>query len=144
MSVSDLRKDLEEIRTSVESGDLPRIARVVNHALRTLDNSHLLTTTEAAELLGIRSVNTLKLLVRQADLPHVMHGNRMMIPVSTVEQLQGSASVRGIRASDQAFDSVEALSGEQGERGLTDQRFRDLAASRPGQLPWDTAKKARA
>src|SRR5690348_9588921 len=112
MSVTELRKDLEDIRASAEAGDIRRIVQTVDHALRTLDGSRLLTTTEAAEVLGIRSVNTLKLLVRQGDVPYETHGNRMMIPVSALEKLQQDTALRGIRSSDQAHDAVDALVAE--------------------------------
>src|SRR5690242_17170494 len=122
MNVADLRKDLETIRASAQAGDLNQIVQTVDHALRTLDGSRLLTTKQAAQLLGIRSVNTLKLLVRQSAVPYEMHGNRMMLPVSTVEQLQKSVAVCGIRASDQAHDAIDALGTAQGELELTAQQ----------------------
>ena len=138
MSVTDLRKDLESIRASARAGDLSRIVQTVDHALRTLDPARLLTTTEAAGLLGIRSVNTLKLLVRQSGVPYELHGNRMMIPVSAIEQLQQSPVVRRIRASDQAHDAIDDAFGI--APGLTEQELRDLSAARPGRLPWQAAK----
>jgi hypothetical protein len=140
MSIAELRKDLETIRASAKDGDLSRIVQTVDHALRTLDDSRPLTTSEAAELLGIRSVNTLKLLVRQSDVPYEMHGNRMMLPISALEQLQQSAALRGIRASEKAHDAIDALGTEQGVLGLTNQQLRHLATTRPGHLPWQTAK----
>jgi helix-turn-helix protein len=136
MGVSELRKDLEEIRASARAGHLDQIVQTVDRALRALDRSRLLTTTEAAELLGIRSVNTLKMLVRQSGAPYELHGNRMMIPVSTLEELQQSQAVRGIRASDRAHD--ELGSGMSG--AMTAEELRELSASRPGQLPWRQAK----
>jgi hypothetical protein len=139
--VADLRKDLETIRASAEAGDLNRIVQTVDRALRSLEGSRLLTTTEATELLGIRSVNTLKLLVRQSGVPYEMHGNRMMLPIAVVEQLQNSATLRGIRASDQAHDAIDAVETPRGTADLTDQHLRQIAAARPGRLPW-TATKA--
>jgi hypothetical protein len=138
MSVTDLRKDLESIRASAQAGDLSGIVQIVDHALCTLDPARLLTTTEAAGLLGIRSVNTLKLLVRQSGVPYELHGNRMMIPVSAIEQLQQSPVVRRIRASDQAHDAIDLAFGI--DPGLTEKELRDLSAARPGRLPWQAAK----
>ncbi len=40
-----------------------------------LDRDRLLTTRQAADLLGIRSVNTLKLLLRREQVPTVRRGN---------------------------------------------------------------------
>ena len=60
----------------------------------------LLTTSEVAEVLGIRSINTLKALVRVEGIETVLHGNRMMIPLSEVERLHDTARVRGIRVAE--------------------------------------------
>lgn len=139
MSITDLRKELEDIRASAQAGDLDQVAERVAHALRALDGARLLTTSEAAELLGIRSVNTLKLLVRRAGLPYELRGNRMMIPIATVERLQEDADVRGIRASDQAHDAASNLGTHE---GLTDRQMRELTETRPGHLPWQPAKEA--
>lgn len=139
MSTSDLREDLREIRASAEAGDLPRVIEKVERALRVLDSSRLLTTSEAAALLGIRSINTLKLLVRRLAIPHVLHGNRMMIPLSEVERIQQHQEVRGIRASDQGHDAAEALGTQ---AGLTGAQLDDLARGRPGVLPWQSDRRA--
>ena len=87
-SVTDLREDLERIRAAAQAGETARVIGLVERALQALDGSRLLTTTEAAELLGIRSVNTLKLLVLDAGVSYERRGNRMMIPVSSLELLQ--------------------------------------------------------
>lgn len=133
MTIKDLRKDLEGIRASARAGDMAEVMRTADHALHALDPNRLLTTSEAAELLGLGSVNTLKLMVRQSNLRYEMHGNRMMIPVSGLEQLQESAMLRGIRASDKAHDANSEL-GADGE--LTDAELAHLESARPGRLPW--------
>ena len=135
MAIADVRKDLEAIRAYAEAGDLSHVVQTVEQALYALDAPRLLTTTEAATLLGVRSVNTLKLLVRRSGLPYEAHGNRMMIPMSTLEQLQDSATVRGIRASDQAHDATSELGTED---GLTQAELDALEQARPGHLPWKT------
>jgi hypothetical protein len=135
-SVTDLREDLERIRAAAQAGETARVIGLVERALQALDGSRLLTTTAAAELLGVRSVNTLKLLVLSAGVPYERHGNRMMIPVSSLEQLQQGAALRGIRASDHAHDVSADLGGE----GLTEEELRDLEAARPGRLPWQAAR----
>ncbi|HZU77863.1 MAG TPA: helix-turn-helix domain-containing protein [Dehalococcoidia bacterium] len=137
MSITELRKDLEEIRASARAGDLSQVVEKVDHALGALDSSRLVTTTEAAHLLGIRSVNTLKLLVRQQGIPHELHGNRMMIPIAALERLQENAVVRGLRASDRAHDAIEQLGVP---RGLTQKQMDDLSAARPGRVPWSIAE----
>ena len=134
MSITDLRKELEEIRTHAQEGDLAQVVQKVDRALHALDSGQMVTTTQAAHLLGIRSVNTLKLLVRRSGLPYEMHGNRMMVSVAVLERLQESPEVGAIRASDRAHDASEALGSM---RRLTAAQLDDLEAGRPGQLPWD-------
>lgn len=95
----------------------------------------LLTTTEAAELLGIRSTTTLKLLARREGLAYERHGNRMMIPLRELERLQGSAIVRGIQESDRAHDATVDLDG-----ALSEDELEALEAARPGTLPWERAR----
>ena len=69
MTINDMRRELEAIQASAKAGDLEGVVQTVGRALHALDESRLLTTTEAADLLGIRSVNTLKLLVRRLGIP---------------------------------------------------------------------------
>ncbi len=116
MTINDMRRDLEAIQASARAGDLEGVVQTVDRALHALDESRLLTTTEAADLLGIRSVNTLKLLVHRLDIPYTRHGSRMMLHLSDIERLQHRIEVEGIRASDHAHD---ASSSELGCDGLS-------------------------
>lgn len=134
MSISDLREDLKELRIYVQTGDTQAAERKIEQTLRGLDATRLLTTTEAASLLGIRSVNTLKLLCRRGDINYVTHGNRMMIPLSEVERIQESPQVRGLRVSDHMHD---ATAGFGTPDGLTPEQMETLEEARPGRLPWE-------
>jgi hypothetical protein len=137
MRTSYLRKELEEIRTSAQEGDLAQVIHKVDRALGDLDDARLLTTTQAAQTLGTRSVNTLKLLVRRSGIQYEMHGNRMMIPLGELERLQESPEVRGIRASDRAHDVTQDIGGAQ---ELTAEQMEDLEVARPGELPWEAGQ----
>jgi hypothetical protein len=98
-----------------------------------LGRDRLLTTRQAADLLGIRSVNTLKLLLRREQVPTVRRENRTMVALGEIERLQDSERVRGIRASDAAHDATEGLGVP---KGLSAALLEDLEAVRPGRLPW--------
>jgi len=128
-----MRKDLEAIKSSAEAGNIQQVVERINRTLKTLNESRLLTTTEAASLLGIRSVNTLKLLIRQLGIPYERHGNRMMIALDDVERLKASQVLKGIHASDQAHDVVDNL-GASGP--LTQEQIEMLEAERPAVAPW--------
>jgi hypothetical protein len=94
---------------------------LVKRALPALDGSRPLTTEAAEALLFLGAV-----------VPYERHGNRMMISVSSLEQLQQSAALCGIRAPDRAHDASADLDGE----GLTEEDLRALEAARNGRLPW--------
>jgi hypothetical protein len=93
----------------------------------------LLTTTEAAEVLGIRSVNTLKVLLRTENVPTVKHGNRTMIPFGELVSLRSSERLRNLRAVDRLHDEIADLGAD---RGMTDEQLDALNAGGPGTLPW--------
>lgn len=137
MSITELREELKALREIVRTGDREAAERKIEQALRELDADTLLTTTEAASLLGIRSVNTLKLLCRRGDIHFVTRGNRTMIPLSEVERVQDSDQLRGLRASDRAHDATASL-GAPNDLGLTAEQMEDLEVARPGRLPWET------
>ena len=98
-----------------------------------LDRDGLLTTRQAADLLGIRSVNTLKLLLRREQVPTVRRGNQTIVALGEVEKLQDSERVQGIRASDAAHDATAGLGVPE---GLSAAQLKDLEAALPGRLPW--------
>jgi len=134
MDISDQRAVLEELRAYVQEGQTDKALDAIERSLNAIDHDRLLTTTEAAHLLGIRSVNTLKLLCRTGEIAAVKRGNRMMIPLSEIERVQESERVRGIRASDRAHQASETLGNDE---GMTPAQLASLEASRPGTLPWN-------
>lgn len=133
MSISDVRRNLNAIKASAEAGQLDQVVERVNDALQALDDQRLLTTAEAAALLGIRSVNTLKLLVLRLGIPYVRHGNRMMLALGDVERLQRDQVVADVRASDSAHDDIDLLGAAD---DLTRVQMDALEAGRPGIPPW--------
>jgi hypothetical protein len=94
----------------------------------------LLTTTEAAEALGMRSVNTLKVLLRAENVPTVKHGNRTMISFGELVRLRGSERLRGLRQIDRLHDDIVDLGSDE---GLSEAQLEALDAGRPGNLPWE-------
>ena len=60
MDIIDQRAVLEELRAYVQEGQTDKALDAIERSLNAIDHDRLLTTTEAAHLLGIRSVNTLK------------------------------------------------------------------------------------
>jgi hypothetical protein len=132
MVIDEVRDELIQVREEIEQGHVERALERISHAIDELDN-RLLTTNQAREILGIGSVNTLKLLVKKAGLDVQFHGNRMMIPMSELLRLQNSELVRGIRTSDR-LHAASANLGADGDSYV--EVLEDLEASRPGSLPW--------
>lgn len=134
MTIATLRDELRQVRAYIAGGEGDKALAALDRTLEDVESGRLCTTTEAAELLGIRSVNTVKALVRRAGLTYERHGNRMMIPLRELERLQGSDLVRGIQASDRAHDAADALGGD-----LSAEQMEDLERARLGTLPWERA-----
>jgi Helix-turn-helix domain len=138
MSMTErLRKDLQTVIEQAEAGNTAEVVRTAQKALRELDGAWLLTTTEAAEALGVRSINTVKLWCRTGLLSSVQRGNRMMIPLAEIERVQNDERVRAIRAADKLHDASKDFGVPE---GLTDEEMQRLSAARPGRLPWQKSR----
>jgi hypothetical protein len=134
MSITErLRKDLQTVIEQAEAGNTAEVVRTAQKALRELDGDRLLTTTEAADALGVRSINTVKLWCRSGFLSSVQRGKRTMIPLAEIERVQNDERVQAIRAADKLHDASSNFGVPE---GLTDEEMQRLSAARPGRLPW--------
>ncbi len=134
MSLTEqLRQDLRTVIAQAMAGNTAEVVRTAQKALQELDDDRLLTTTEAAEALGVRSINTMKLWCRNGFLASVQRGNRTMIPLAEVERVRESERVRAIRAADRLHDASAAFGVLE---GLSNEEMEQLSAARPGRLPW--------
>jgi len=131
MVMSELREQLISTRQLIKEGRPDKALESIERALEEL-NTPLLTTTQAKDLLGLGSVNTLKMLVRKAGLQVQMHGNRMMISRSELEKLENSSLLRGLHASDRLHEESAELGVPD---GLTEDQLQELEELRPGSLP---------
>ncbi len=130
----DPQADIEQLIALLDRGDIAA-ARVLAEQLRQdLAATALLTTTQAAHLLGIRSRNTLKALVKAEGISTMLNGNRMMIPVGEVMRLRGSRMVKSVLASDQLHEASAMLGSDE---GLSQEDLEALEAARPGRPPWE-------
>lgn len=137
MKLDEVRADLRCARERALAGDVATAVDRIERVLQDLGPDRLLTTAEAAALLGVRSVNTVKLWCRNGTLTCATVGSRTMVPLSEVERARERAPVRAIRASDRLHDASADL-GE--EAGLDDDQLHELAAARPGALPWQRSR----
>ena len=131
MAVVD-RAALEQLRAArTENADVQAAVATLERALNGSEGRKLLTTTEAADALGVRSVNIVKYWVKTGYIHGVKHDERTMIPVSEVERIMDEDRVRDMRAADKLDEATNELG-----RPMTDEEMEILAASRPGKLPW--------
>jgi len=131
MAVVD-RAALEQLRAArTENPDVQAAVATLERALNGSEGRKLLTTTEAADTLGVRSVNIVKYWVKTGYIHGVKHDERTMIPVSEVERIMDEDRVRDMRAADKLDEATNELG-----RPMTDEEMEILAASRPGKLPW--------
>src|SRR5258708_6005961 len=112
MSLQEWRCDLEKAKASLTEGNLAASLVVIERVLAAMDERTLVTTTEAAELLGVRSPNTIKGWTRTGYLRGVRRGGRTLIPLTEVERIQGSDQVRRIQMDDALHEASEAFSLE--------------------------------
>lgn len=130
--VADLRKQLDAIIALQRRGETAQALAVAEQARAALADDPLLTTGEAAALLGVRSVNTVKSMARGGDLPFERRGNRMLIRHSAVERAMETEATRRLRRIEAAHAETAVL-GHEGS--LTEADHDDLDAD-AGQLPW--------
>jgi excisionase family DNA binding protein len=114
--------DLQEIRARAPSADRTELANeigAVAAALQALvpvaDEDTLLTTGDAASMLGVRSVNTIKRWARQGLLEGYRRGGRVLVSRRSVDRLRQSPTVaaereyeQGLREALDAFDFGDA------------------------------------
>ena len=134
MTLDTVRDELRRARAHIDAEDAAKAVAAIDRALAVLTPELLLTPIEAANMLGIRSDFPVQLWCRNGTLTCVANNGCLMVPVAEVERVADSPQVREMRALDRLHD----LTAELGSDHLEDEWLADLAASRPGKLPWQT------
>ncbi|MGI8687153.1 MAG: helix-turn-helix domain-containing protein [Thermomicrobiales bacterium] len=128
---------LDEIGRLADEDRTKEIKVVVARAREEIvDDDTLVTTTQAAKLLGINSINTVKSMVKRGDITGIRKvGNRTMIPLGEIKRLQDTSVVRDLRAIADAM-TLGALPDEDDGTRMSQEQMDILEAGRPGTLPW--------
>ena len=123
------------------ASDLAAKVRLVADDLRAEEQPitfDLITTGDAAELLGVRSINTIKRWVREGLLEGHQRGGRVMVTRASVQRLVDAPPV----AEQQAFErdlasTIAPFEGREGDDELPTSDTWD------GRKPWDPHAPAR-
>ena len=115
-------------------GEVHKPMSAVRHVVAT--KPEWITTGEAARLLQVGSINTVKRWAREGKLHYRRPGGeqgRMQIERSSVENLLHStdSELLAIQRSERALDKLDALGRE-----MTHAEMVELEADRKGKLPW--------
>jgi len=94
----------------------------------------MLTTSEAATALGIRSINTMKRWVKTGYIHGVQRNGRTMIPAAEIERIRDDDRVRALRVTGQLHAEIAAFGGPD---ALSDEELAGLRAGRSGRPPWE-------
>jgi excisionase family DNA binding protein len=125
-------------RAQAEARHEDQIVRELDGVLAEIDSGEtLLTTTEAATKLGIRSVNTIKAMVHAGQIQARKVGTHYRIPLAEIERLQNDPAIRGLQATSRIHAQLDAEFGP--GMALSDEEMCILSDSRPGTLPWKRA-----
>lgn len=137
-TLTAVERILDVIDHLADEDRMQEIKAVVARAREEIrDDDTLVTTTQAAQLLGIGSINTIKSMVRHGEITGGRKiGNRTMIPLREIKRLQATDIVRDLRAITNAM-TLGALPDERHEDTRMSREQMDiLAAGRPGTPPW--------
>ncbi|GAC1445184.1 MAG: hypothetical protein NVSMB52_05650 [Chloroflexota bacterium] len=121
---------LDELRTVFPNTLQPQA--VFERVREELSPDHLATIREAASLLCIRSINTLKALLLTAQVPTVKIGTYTRIARRELDLLQRDCRPRALQNGQTMWDQVDDAFGIE---GLTQEEMDGLSESCPGNLP---------
>lgn len=132
-TAESIMERLEGIAQTLEHRGQTDIARQIEEVVselreegRVVRGPDLMTTGEAAEALGVRSVFTIKRWARDGILDGFQRGGRILVTRESVENMLASPKVAGLRHREADLDAFDA-SGEQVP-----------PTSWPGRKPWKT------
>jgi excisionase family DNA binding protein len=138
MSHPDIVNRLDTVAERLRAEGRPDLAQEVLVAAAALrDDSaaapptDLLTTGDAARLLGIHSLNTIKRWAREGILDGYRRGGRVLVSRASVERLTSSPTLAEQRAYERRLD--EALV----PFDIGDEELPPTSATAVGRKPWD-------
>ncbi len=131
-ALSRIEETLDAADTALRNADVPTAQAKLEELRALVGPDQLLTTGEAAALLGIRSVNTVKALARVGKLPFQQEsGKQMRLPLAGVLDFRDTRDFPHLATSEQIHDETADL----GTDTIPPETLADMGAT-PGSLPW--------
>lgn len=133
MIVRDVREHIEAAKKLIDEGDLDGAQEQLLVATKEIGAGRMLTTTEAADLLGIRSKNTVKAMARRGQIDAAQRGGRFLIPMTEIIRLQGEPMIHDLQRIEGDYARM-AFPGS--DDPVSDEEMESLEEGHPGTLPW--------
>lgn len=130
-SLEKLEQLAQELERRGDTAVAQRIGREVAVLRAEAAPPRLMTTGEAAEALGIRSINTIKRWAQDGKLEGYRRGGRVLVSARSVTELATSSLIARQRDIEREFD--EALA----PFDVGDAELPELGMTSSGRKPWD-------
>jgi excisionase family DNA binding protein len=140
---ADLERDLELITARLQEQGQPELVEALDRVRAEMERllsqaapapQEMLTTTEAAALLGVRSINTIKRWASEGRLEGSRRGSRVVVSRHSVEQMRQNAALGRQRAYEQ--DLAEALAPFSATAADADDVAALTGQAHQGRKPW--------
>lgn len=130
--ITTIEQTLDEAEAAARNADLDTLKIKLTELRALVGPEHLLTTGEAALLLGVKSVNTVKALARTGKIPFRQEpGKQMRLSLAGVLGFKATREFRQLRVSEQIHDATAGL----GSEVIPPEALADSAPA-PGSVPW--------
>jgi excisionase family DNA binding protein len=137
--LNELTIVLERLEKSGDLDSAQSLRRVIDGLLEEEREHDLITTGDAAKLLGIRSINTVKRWVRDGTLQGYRRGGRILVSRESVQRLIDAPSV----ARERDFEAKLAAAIEPFESAVGGQVASEddpgSSTTWDGRRPWETS-----
>lgn len=140
-SVLESLEKLEQLAHELEGRGEKSVAKRIEHEVAVLraqaSPPKLMTTGEAAEALGVRSINTIKRWAQDGKLEGYRRGGRVLVSARSVAAMAEGPLVAREQAFERELDEAHAPFGFDGAETP------ELGATWEGRKPWKAHDPAR-
>jgi len=127
-----IEQTLDEADAAARNADLTTLKAKLEQLRALVGPEQMLTTGEAAILLGIKSVNTVKALARTGKISFRQEpGKQMRLSLAGVLDFKATRDFQQLKVSEQIHDETAVLGSD-----VMPPAVLDATAPAPGSVPW--------